>query len=97
MAKVKKRQFKQGLFQLRNPDVYIGDPSKVVYRSSYEYKFFKWIDTLACIENSPILAWGSEELKIPYFLETDGKMHNYYPDIIMKVRDANQNIQKIHY
>lgn len=88
------RQYKQGFYKLRNPKVYVGDIDKVIYRSSYELKFFRWIDTLACIPNTPILAWGSEELKIPYFLETDGKMHNYFPDIIMKIRERDGNIIK---
>jgi len=36
-------------------------------------------------ENPDILAWGSEELVIPYISPVDGRQHRYFPDMIIKV------------
>ena len=36
---------KQGYFRPQQPDRYMGDPSQIIYRSSWEYKFLKWLDS----------------------------------------------------
>ncbi|MFM2010951.1 MAG: hypothetical protein RLZZ479_1342, partial [Bacteroidota bacterium] len=32
----KKSTYRQGYYVLNNPDKYIGDPTKIIYRSSWE-------------------------------------------------------------
>ena len=42
-----------------------------------------------CDNNPAILEWGSEEIIIPYRCPTDGKLHRYYPDFYIKVREKS--------
>jgi hypothetical protein len=79
-------KYKQGIYRPINPRKFIG---KVLptYRSSYELKFFRWADT-----NSSILAWGSENIIIPYTNPLDNKVHRYFVDnfIVFKDKDGIQ-------
>lgn len=76
----------KGRFKPRNYQKYIGDPTNIIYRSSWELDFFRFCDS-----NDSIVAWGSEEIRIPYRLETDGRIHTYYPDVVLKTSN-NQTI-----
>lgn len=76
--------FHQGFYQLKNPSKYTGDPSNVIYRSSWERRLMIFFDT-----HDSILQWGSEELVVPYYWEVDGKMHRYFPDFIVKMKTRN--------
>jgi len=70
-----------GLFKPRNPQKYIGDPTNIVYRSSWEAKVMHWLDN-----NDDIINWASEELIVPYISPADGKRHRYFPDFLVKIR-----------
>jgi hypothetical protein len=52
----------QGYYKVQNPKKYVGDPSLVVYRSSWEYSFCKFCDYSESVQR-----WSSEPLKIPYY------------------------------
>jgi len=80
----------KGRYTPKNSKKYLGDPSKVIYRSSWERKFMKY-----CDDNAAILEWGSEEVIIPYLSPWDGKIHRYFPDFYIKVRQANGSIKKM--
>ena len=83
----KNKRFRQGNFKPINSKKYIGkgDP---VYRSGWELKFFRWADL-----NENILAWGSENIIIPYVNPLDGKVHRYFVDnfIVFKGKDGVNN------
>lgn len=79
----------QGKFIPRNPLKYKGNINEIVYRSSYELKFMNWCDL-----NDDITEWGSEIIAIPYRSPIDRKVHRYFPDFYMKVRQANGTIKK---
>ena len=64
-----------GRFVPTNPKKYKGNYTTIYYRSLWERKFMVY-----CDKNPNILQWGSEEIYIPYFLPTDGKIHRYFPD-----------------
>lgn len=64
-----------------NPSKYNGDPSKIVFRSSWERVFMKW-----CDHNPDVEFWSSEELVVPYICKTDGRQHRYFPDFIVKFK-----------
>ena len=81
------KKYKQGYYKLKNPDKYQGDIYNVIYRSSWELKVFKWIDT-----NDSIISWSAEEIKIGYISPIDSKMHTYYPDILAKTRTKSGKI-----
>jgi|TARA_B100000085_G_C18458099_1_gene477717 hypothetical protein len=79
----------KGKFIPRNVSKYRGDYRNIIYRSSWELKFMKYCDL-----NKNILEWGSEEIVIPYRSPIDNRVHRYFVDFYMKVKDINGNIQK---
>lgn len=74
----------KGRYRPSNPHKYKGDPSNVIYRSSWELKFMKWCDL-----SDNVLSWQSEEFFIPYKHPIDGRFHRYFPDFLIKVRNAD--------
>lgn len=74
--------YKQGIYSLKNPNKYKGDPYNVVYRSSWELKVQKWLDT-----NPNVIEWSSEEVVIPYISPIDSKFHRYFVDFYAKVKN----------
>jgi hypothetical protein len=71
----------KGKYKPRNPKKYLGDPSKIVYRSLWERKFMVF-----CDENDSVLSWGSEEVVVPYRSPKDNKIHRYFVDFIVEVQ-----------
>lgn len=69
----------KGRFRPKNPSKYRGDPTKIVYRSLWELKFFRHAD-----KHPDIIWWASEEFVVPYMSPVDGKMHRYFPDVVIK-------------
>jgi hypothetical protein len=67
----------------------VGDPSNIVFRSSWERKAFLFLDS-----HPDVIAWGSEEIFVPYISPIDKKVHRYFPDLIVKYRDRNGNVKK---
>ena len=47
-----------------------------------------------CDLNENILEWGSEEIVIPYRSPLDSRVHRYFPDFYIKVREKNGNVQR---
>jgi hypothetical protein len=74
----------KGRFVPRNPEKYKGNPTNIVYRSSWELKFMGYLD-----KNPNVLQWASEEVAIPYRSPLDNKWHRYFPDFIVRMRDAD--------
>ena len=79
----------QGKFIPKNIHKYRGNYRNIIYRSSWELKFMKY-----CDERINVLEWGSEEVVIPYRSPLDNRIHRYFVDFYIKVRDANGNINK---
>ena len=78
----------KGLFKPKNPKKYKGDPTNIIYRSSWEKQMMIYFDN-----NEHIVEWQSEEFFIPYKHPIDGKYHRYYPDFLVKVRNKNGMIK----
>ena len=78
----------KGRFSPRNPQKYNGDPSNIIYRSSWECKVMDSFD-----KRPDILSWSSEEMAIPYVSPVDGRRHRYFPDFIVKVRTKDGTIK----
>lgn len=74
----------KGRFRPKNPGKYKGDPSRIIYRSLWEFKFFRYVDT-----HPDIVWWQSEEVVVPYVSPIDGKKHRYFPDVIVHKRDGS--------
>ena len=47
-----------------------------------------------CDQSDNVVEWGSEEVVIPYVSPLDGRMHRYFPDFYIKVRQANGKLKK---
>jgi|TARA_B100000131_G_C17591842_1_gene399580 hypothetical protein len=73
-----------GKYFPRHPKKYKGNPTNIVYRSSWEKKFMSWCDLTESVSE-----WQSEEFFIPYRSPIDGRVHRYFPDFFVKYRDAN--------
>ena len=81
-------KYYQGFFHPKNPEKYKGNSNNIIYRSSWELKFMKWCDL-----NENILEYGSEEFWIPYRSPVDGRVHKYFPDFIIKVKEQTGQIK----
>jgi hypothetical protein len=79
----------KGKYQPSYPQKYKGDPTNIIYRSLWERRFMSYCDL-----NENILEWGSEEISLGYRSPIDGKIHRYFPDFYIKVRENNGKIQK---
>ena len=71
------------------PRKYKGDPTNIIYRSLWERKFMVY-----CDKNDNILEWASEEIAIPYRSPIDNRVHRYFPDFYMKVKERNGKIKR---
>ena len=78
----------KGKYKPSYPQKYKGDPTNVIYRSLWERKFMVY-----CDKNENILEWSSEEIALPYKSPLDNRIHRYFPDFYIKVKEGNR-IQK---
>lgn len=77
-----------GRFLPKNPQKYRGNPANIIYRSTWECRVMNWLD-----QNESILEWGSEEIVIPYRSPVDNKIHRYFPDFYVKVKQKDDTIK----
>jgi hypothetical protein len=70
------------------PNKYKGDPNNIICRSSWERRFCSWCDL-----NENIISWGSEEFFIPYLSPVDNRVHRYFPDFIIKLKESTGQIK----
>ena len=90
MKKIKRMSNKmlvQGKFRPKNPNKYKGDPSNIIYRSSWELTVFKYLDS-----NPAIIQWASEEFFVPYRNPMTNRIHRYFPDVYLKYRNKEGTI-----
>lgn len=78
----------QGKFRPNNPSKYLGDPANVIYRSLWELKFMRYLDS-----HPNVIKWGSEELVIPYRSPIDNRIHRYFPDFIIHQKSEKGTIE----
>lgn len=84
-----KKKYHQGIFRPKNIQKYIGNPTNILYRSSWEKIFLNW-----CDRTLSVIAYGSEELVIPYISPIDFKQHRYFIDFFVVIKRPNGTIQK---
>ena len=70
----------KGKYTVKNKSKYVGDSTKVTYRSMWERQAMKW-----CESNPRIVKWNSEEVVIPYKCKTDQKLHRYFIDLFIEM------------
>ena len=78
----KRPKWRQGEFVPNNKEKFIG--SKGTYRSGLELKFFRF-----CDNNKNVLKWGSENVIVPYTSPLDGRVHRYFVDNYVVIKEGN--------
>ena len=78
----------KGYFKPTNPSKYMGNPTKIVYRSMWERRFMKYCDL-----SETVIRWGSEEIVIPYISPLDRKPHRYYVDFIVDMKTIDNGVK----
>jgi len=79
----------RGIYKPTNPKKYIGNPNMIVYRSLWERKFMRYLDT-----RDSVIKWASEEISIKYYNPVKKRMAKYYPDFYMEYKDKEGKIKK---
>ena len=77
----------QGKFRPKNPQKYIGDPSNIVYRSSWEQTVMNYLDL-----REEVQSWQSEEKFIVYYDPVAKKNRRYFPDFLVKFKNSKGQI-----
>jgi hypothetical protein len=76
--------FHKRIYKPLFPEKYTGDPTAIIMRSSWETRFASW-----CDKNPSVLKWSSEETIIPYRCPTDDKIHRYFVDFKIQIRNKD--------
>jgi hypothetical protein len=82
-------KYYQGRYRLINARKYKGARGNIQYRSSWELKMMRYLDT-----TDAVLEWNSEEIIIPYLSPIDNRFHRYFTDFYAKIKDSSGNIVK---
>ena len=87
--KPRRGKIQQGYYSCRHPEKYVGDLSKIVFRSSWEFKFLRWCD------NTPsVLRFSSEPISIPYLDPIDHRIHEYFIDFWVEMVDSEKAVKR---
>jgi hypothetical protein len=78
----------KGTFRPKNPNKYDGNPSNIIYRSRWELVCMMRFD-----DDPNVIKWSSEEVIVPYRSPIDGKIHRYFPDFIVKIKNKEGLIE----
>lgn len=78
------KQFKQGYYKPIHPHKCTNTGS-IQYRSGLERNFMIW-----CDKNAKVLEWGSENVIIPYLSPVDQKVHRYFVDMYIKMKEVDR-------
>ena len=76
------KTIRKGFYKPINPKKYVGDVNDIVYRSNLERRFMKFFDM-----NPNVIEWASEIFHVEYVSPVDNRVHRYFPDFVIKVRD----------
>jgi len=73
-----------GKFSPKNTNKYLGDPTNIWYRSLWERRVMVHLD-----ENPSVIEWSNEEIVIPYLSPVDNRVHRYFPDFFVRVKNKH--------
>lgn len=80
----------RGKFKALNPKKYQGDPKGIIYRSSLEFKFMRYLD-----RHPDVLKWASEEMHVKYYDPSAKKVRRYFPDMIVQKKNKEGKIENV--
>ena len=72
-----------GKYNVKNPDMYKGDASDVIYRSSWEKACFQYLDG-----HKEVKWWNSEEFVVRYYYDVDQVWRRYFIDLVIKWKNG---------
>lgn len=75
------KKYRQGIFTPVNKSKFIG--TRATYRSGLELKFMRF-----CDNNINVIQWGSENVIVPYISPLDGRVHRYFVDNYVVIREG---------
>lgn len=75
-------------FTPSHPEKYSGDVNNIIMRSSWETRFALW-----CDKNPAVVRWSSEETIIPYMCPTDNKLHRYFIDFKIRIKQKDGSVK----
>jgi hypothetical protein len=84
-----KNRFQQGYYKPKNPNKFVGDITKLIYKSSYERKYM-----IYCDMDPNTLRWGYEAHRIPYYNPVDKKVHTYIVDFWTEEKNEENKVIK---
>lgn len=79
----------KGKYQVKKPSKYLGDPTKVTFRSLWELSVMKFLE-----ETTYVKKWSSE-VEIKYFNNLDQKIHRYYIDFYIQYEDGSVTLCEV--
>ena len=79
----KNSKYRQGIFYPKNTDKFVG--TSAIYRSGLELKFMRF-----CDNNPNVIKWGSENVIIPYLSPIDNKVHRYFVDNFVVIKEGEK-------
>lgn len=86
----KNSKYDNGFYQLVNPFKYKGDPSKIIFRSSYERRMCYYCDL-----SPEVVSWSSEPIGIRYTSLVDNRQHTYWVDFWLKTKDNKEFLVEV--
>lgn len=89
MKPQKGSKVRQGYFTPSDPSKYLGDPSNIVYRSSWELKFLQY-----CDKNDKIVEYSAEAVSVMYFNPFLKRPATYWIDCYMATKGDDGSITK---
>lgn len=81
--------YMQGFYKPENPLKYKGDIKNIVYRSSWELKYLRMLDT-----DPNVLEFSSETIIIPYRIGNQPTLRRYFVDFWVKEKRADGTIRE---
>lgn len=79
----RKSDYKQGFYRPKNWEKF--GEVQCIYRSSWERDFLIW-----CDYNDKVIKIQYEKIVIPYICKTDGKLHKYYIDCKLLLKEKSE-------
>lgn len=85
----KDSQYRQGYYKLINQEKYLGDPTKIIFRSGWEKRFATYCDI-----NDRVVQWSSEPLVIQYLHPIEKTLKRYNVDFYVKIDKGNNTFSE---
>lgn len=83
------RQYKQGIYEVKNKDKYLGRRNPR-YLSSYELEVFQY-----CDRSPNVLSWGAEIVIVPYYSTVKERRARYIVDVYLEYVDKEGVTRKL--